>query len=294
MQLPLNAPVQEVQDPFLAERGINLLIKREDLIHEHISGNKWRKLKYNLQEAERQGEKNLLSFGGAYSNHIAALAFAGKELGFSTTGIIRGEPVLPLNPTLSFAVSCGMKLHFVDRGTYREKDSALFIRLLRMQFGDFYLIPEGGANEEGIKGCEEILQDLPFRPDVVCCACGTGTTLAGIIRSLSPGETRVIGFSALKGAFSLDKSVAENTRGSRVPWEIIHEYHFGGYAKVSPELMEFIGAFENRTSVPLEPVYTGKMLYGIYDRISKGFFSRGEKILAIHTGGLQGNRGFGR
>lgn len=287
-------PVTEVEDPLLSSKGVRLLVKREDLIHPHISGNKWRKLKYNILKAREEGKSILLTFGGAFSNHIAAVAFAGKEFGFRTIGLIRGEAVKPLNPTLSFATDCGMELHFIDRESYRMKQRPEFIGALEKQLGDFYLLPEGGANPLGVKGCEEILDDTDFHYDVVCCACGTGTTLAGIINSVKSSGVKVLGFPALKGAEFLYDDIRQMLNGSSVSWELCCNYHFGGYAKTTPELMEFIEDFEKRSNIPLEPVYTGKMFFGIFDMVSKGEFPEGTIVLAVHTGGLQGNKGFGR
>jgi 1-aminocyclopropane-1-carboxylate deaminase len=270
--------------------GISLEIKREDLLHPFISGNKFRKLKYNLLQAKSENQETVLTFGGAYSNHIAAVAYAGKEQGFKTIGVIRGEELgdkIDENPTLKFAQECGMQFEFVTREAYRLKTESDFITNLRQKFGSFYLVPEGGTNEYAIKGCEEILSEEDSEFDYVCCAVGTGGTISGIINSALPHQ-KVLGFPALKGDFLKDEirkfATAKN-------WELINEYHFGGYGKVNEELIEFINQFYQQTQVPLDPVYTGKMVFGVVDLIQKNYFPKNAKILLIHTGGLQGIRG---
>lgn len=276
---------------FLPERwGIELFIKREDKIHSFVSGNKYRKLKYNILEADKMGFKTLLTFGGAYSNHIAAVASAGDVLGFKTIGIIRGdelEKAVNSNPTLSFAKDCGMQFKFVSREDYRDKTSTTYIEKLKVEFGAFYLIPEGGTNDLAIKGCEEILYDKDEIFDYICCAVGTGGTVSGLINCSKPGQ-QVLGFPALKGDF-LHKDISKFATKNN--WKLITDYHFGGYAKINEELVTFINQFKNKHNIPLDPLYTGKMVYGIFDLIEKGYFPKGTKILAIHTGGLQGISG---
>jgi 1-aminocyclopropane-1-carboxylate deaminase len=269
---------------------ITLHMKREDLIHPFVSGNKFRKLKYNLLQAKAEGKMKILTFGGAFSNHIAAVAYAGKEHNFETIGIIRGEELatkISENPTLTFAQNCGMKFDFVTRDEYRDKDTISFFEKLKAQFGDFYLVPEGGTNELAIKGCEEILtpEDVVFTH--VCCSVGTCGTISGIINSAKLNQ-KIIGFPALKGGFLSDdiRNFVTNSN-----WELQSDYHFGGYAKINEELIRFINAFREQSGVPLDPIYTGKMMFGILDLINKGDFPEGSKILAIHTGGLQGIEG---
>lgn len=291
------SPVQEILDDFLLEKGIRLLVKREDKLHPQISGNKWRKLKYNLLEARRSDHKILLTFGGAYSNHIAAVAAAGKEFGFSTIGLIRGEQCLPPNPTLSFARECGMSLQFINRTTFRKKNQPEFLQNLRTRFGDFHPLPAGGTNALAIKGCAEIIFELETQidplPDYICVCCGTGGTAAGLVAGLK-GRQQLMGFSVLKGDF-LKAEVAsflENYGISFNNWSVETGYHFGGYAKFRRELIDFINAFQQKFNIPLDPVYTGKMFFGIFDLVKKGRFQKGTTILAIHTGGLQGIEGF--
>ncbi|MBO6881519.1 pyridoxal-phosphate dependent enzyme [Winogradskyella sp.] len=267
-----------------------VFIKPEYLIHPFISGNKYRKLKYNILEAKSQKINLLLTFGGAYSNHIAATAYAGKIYGVKTIGIIRGEELeskINTNPTLKFAQSCGMRLKFITREAYRNRAKTEFIKQLNSEFGDFYLIPEGGTNDLAIKGCEEILNDEDSEFDFICCSVGTGGTISGLINS-SKKHQKVLGFPALKGDF-LNQDIRKFA--TQENWELIDKYHFGGYGKIKPELITFINKFKKDFDIPLDPIYTGKMMYGIFDLLDKGFFPKDSKILAIHTGGLQGIEG---
>lgn len=270
--------------------GISLVMKREDLIHPFVSGNKFRKLKYNLLQANTENQSTLLTFGGAYSNHIAAVAYAGKENGFQTIGIIRGDELadkIASNPTLKFAQECGMQFEFVSREDYRLKTEATFLEQLENKFGSFYLIPEGGKNALAIKGCEEILTQEDGNFDYVACAIGTGGTISGIINSALPHQ-KILGFPALKGDFLQDeiRNFVQNDN-----WELILDYHFGGYGKVNTVLVDFINRFLEKTKIPLDPVYTGKMVFGIVDLIEKNYFPENATILLIHTGGLQGIQG---
>jgi len=286
--------LQLIEDPFIKDSGVNLFLLRIDLIHPTIGGNKLFKLNYNLEEAKKQDKKTLLTFGGAFSNHIAATAAAGKEFGFKTIGIIRGEEHQELNPTLKFAAEQGMQLHYISREEYRNKDSVQFINSLNQRLEDFYLIPEGGANELGVKGCKDILQHIPIGFDHICCSCGTGTTLAGIILSLKNNQS-AIGFQSLKATGYIQTEVGKwlnYFNSDHTNWHIEEDYHFGGYAKTSPTLLDFITRFEKNNNIPLDTIYTAKMMFGLYDIISKGKFNKGTTIVAVHTGGLQGNKGF--
>lgn len=273
---------------------VKLSLKREDLIHPHISGNKYRKLKYNIAFAKANQYKTLLTFGGAYSNHIAATAAAGKHYDFKTIGIIRGEELgkqlektLSENETLAFAVSCGMELVFISRESYRNKNTSAFLYELKEKYEDAYILPEGGTNDLAIKGCEEIITTSDLDYDYICCAVGTGGTISGIINA-SKESQKIIGFPALKGDF-LTAEIASKTQNSN--WILNHEYHFGGYAKMTEKLVDFINNFKKEQEILLDPVYTGKMMYGIFDLIAKGYFPQNSRILAIHTGGLQGIAG---
>ncbi|MFV8327264.1 1-aminocyclopropane-1-carboxylate deaminase/D-cysteine desulfhydrase [Flavobacterium sp. ZS1P14] len=270
--------------------SISVHIKREDLIHPFVSGNKFRKLKYNLLQAKEESQETVLTFGGAFSNHIAAVAFAGKEKGFKTIGIIRGDELaskISENPTLLFAQNCGMQLEFISRAEYRLKSEASFLANLKIKFGDFYLIPEGGTNALAVKGCQEIVTEEDSVFDYVCCSVGTGGTISGIINSVLRHQ-KVLGFPALKGDFLKEeiRNFAQNEN-----WELITAYHFGGYGKVNPELIEFINQFYQENQIPLDPIYTGKMVFGVMDLIHKNYFPAQSKILLIHTGGIQGIQG---
>ena len=267
--------------------SIAVTIKREDLLHPVVSGNKFRKLKYNLLQAKAENKKTLLTFGGAFSNHIAAVAFAAQEQGLQSIGIIRGDELrdkIDSNPTLQFAQECGMQFEFVSREEYRLKSESSFLDELKQQFGDFYLVPEGGTNALAIEGCQEILTDEDSAFDYICCAVGTGGTISGIINSALPHQ-KVLGFPALKGDFLQDeiRIFVQNQN-----WELLTDYHFGGYGKVNEDLIYFINQFYIENQIPLDPVYTGKMVFGVMDLIQKDYFPAHSNILLIHTGGLQG------
>lgn len=267
--------------------GFKISIKRLDLVHPHISGNKFFKLKYNLLAAQQQGYKKLLTFGGAYSNHIAATAYAAQLFGFESLGIIRGEELVskPLNPTLNTAQQFGMQLQFVTREAYRQKQSPAYLAQLQQDYPDYYVIPEGGTNPLAIQGCTEILSDADRQNfDLICCAVGTGGTITGLIEA-SHSQQYVLGFSALKGDF-LSTEVGQLTPNQN--WQITDQYCCGGYAKTTPELLQFIQDFEQRYQIPLEQIYTGKMLLGLTDLIQQGSFPADHRILVIHSGGLQG------
>ena len=281
----LNQPL-----PIYFPKGISVVIKREDLIHPFVSGNKYRKLKYNLRQAKAEKQTTLLTFGGAFSNHIAAVAYAGKENGFETIGVIRGEELatkIESNPTLKFAQECGMQFEFVSREAYRLKTEAFFLKQLEQKFGSFYLVPEGGTNALAIQGCEEILTEEDAVFDYIGCAIGTGGTISGIINS-TLSHQKVLGFPALKGDF-LQEEIRNFVQNEN--WELIPDYHFGGYGKVNAELIDCINRFLEETQIPLDPVYTGKMVFGVMDLIEKNYFPENAKILVIHTGGLQGIQG---
>ena len=285
--------IQEISLPY----DVTLCIQREDLVHPQIQGNKYRKLRYNLAFAKANSYKTLVTFGGAYSNHIAATAIAGSLEGFKTVGIIRGEELgvdlektLAQNPTLSRARDHGMDFVFVTRTAYRDKDTAEFKEQLLKTYPDAYLIPEGGTNALAIQGCEEILEGQGVSFDYVCCPVGTGGTISGIIES-SGEQQKVLGFAALKGGF-LSEEIKKWT--SKTNWELMSEYHFGGYAKMDATLVAFINTFLKEHDILLDPVYTGKMMFGVLDLIDKGYFPSNSRILAIHTGGLQGIEGMNK
>ena len=281
-QIAQTIPYQQI-----TVEGFEISIKRLDLVHPHISGNKFFKLKYNLLAAQQQGYKKLLTFGGAYSNHIAATAYATQLFGFESLGIIRGEELAskPLNSTLHTAQRFGMQLQFVTREAYRHKQSSAYLAQLQQDYPDYYVIPEGGTNPLAIQGCTEILSDEDRQNyDLICCAVGTGGTIAGLIEA-SHSQQQVLGFSALKGDF-LSTEVKQLT--PKQNWQITDQYCCGGYAKITPELLQFIQDFEQQYDIPLEQIYTGKMLLGLTDLIQQGAFPRDHRILVIHSGGLQG------
>jgi 1-aminocyclopropane-1-carboxylate deaminase len=272
----------------------SLGLRREDLLHPEISGNKFRKLKYTIAFAKAQSHKTLVTFGGAFSNHIAATAAAGKLHNLKTVGIIRGNELgadlaktLAQNPTLSFAQSCGMTFEFVTRVEYQEKEKAAYFQSLLSTLDTPLVVPEGGTGPLAIKGCEEILTTQDAQYDYICCSVGTGGTIAGLINRAKPHQ-KILGFPALKGDFLKDdiKKMTVHTN-----WDLITDYHFGGYAKVTEELVGFINDFKKETGISLDPVYTGKLLYGVYDLIKSDYFPENSRILAIHTGGLQGIAG---
>jgi 1-aminocyclopropane-1-carboxylate deaminase len=279
-------PFEEIHHDILDKAEIRLVVKREDLNHPYVSGNKWWKLKYNLEMAVQEGKKLILTFGGAYSNHIYATSSAANELGMQSIGIIRGEETLPLNTTLLFAQQMGMRLHYTSRKDYHRKTEPSFIQKLKDEFGDFFLIPEGGSNELAVLGVEEFTRRLEISADYICCPVGTGGTLAGIIRGLE-GKKRVVGFSTLKDGSFLNEEVAKLVKQDYTNWELVTEYHFGGYAKSTPGLLRFIEDFKHHHHIPLDFIYTGKMMFGIIDLATRGFFDRGSTVVAIHTGGIR-------
>ena len=287
-----------IHSPLLEKKQIELWVKRDDLIHPVISGNKWRKLKYILDHAITINCHTIISMGGAYSNHLHALAFAGKQLGLKTIGYIRGERPENLSPTLQDIQNWGMELRFISRAEYRElrnykKYNELPAHYLKKSQDGQYWLPEGGATELALFGVGELVSGIDMAYDVLCVPCGTGTTLAGIVSS-APAHCIVHGFSALKGADFLikdvEKLIYEFSNNNKINWTIQLEYHFGGFAKRNNELLLFIEDFAEQHGVELEPVYTGKMFYGLFDLIKQDFFKPGQRIIAIHTGGLQGKR----
>lgn len=281
---------------------------RLDLIDAEISGNKWFKLKNNIEAAKKAKHKHLITFGGAFSNHLAATAAACKKFNFQSTGIVRGEANLPLNTTLAKAKENGMNLHFVSREFYDKKEQVEFKNYLAEIFGQHYLVPEGGNNEEGILGCMEIMNPA-WNYDYVFCACGTAATYTGILAASNENQ-KVIGLSVLKGENELTTEV--NTRSKKMFPEnfkytygnealedvflkkncIINLYAFNGYAKYNEELISFKKNFELKFNIPLDYIYTSKLVYGVFDLIKKKKLKEGAKILIIHSGGLQGNLGF--
>jgi 1-aminocyclopropane-1-carboxylate deaminase len=292
------SPLQAISHPLLTQNKVTLSIKRDDLLHPSISGNKWRKLKYNLLHAEANGIKNLLSFGGAYSNHIHALAAAAHHFNFNATAIIRGESHYASNSTLSQAQQWGMTLDFVDRKTYRLKDQADYLAQLQLQYPNTYIIPEGGTNALAIPGVEEVVSELIEQTedpiDHLFTATGSIGTLSGLISGAikySP-VTQLHGIAVLKNADYLKASVSHLVPAAdTINWQLHTEFHEGGYGKISPKLATFCQQFTQHTQIPIEPIYTGKMLYALWQLIEQDYFPQGQHIVAIHTGGLQGLAG---
>ncbi len=286
----INSPVTEIIGGLPG--NVRLWLKRDDLIHPALSGNKWRKLKYNLLNAEQNNQKTLITKGGAFSNHIYATAAAAKMFGYDSIGIIRGEEVN--NPTLDFAKSCGMKLVFIDRTLFRAIDEDFPHESIGIKSDGACFLPEGGTNQKAILGTAELAAEtigqLGFIPDYFCVPAGTGGTAAGLINGLK-GEAKVQAYSALKGDF-LKNEISRYLSDTAGEWTLETDYHFGGYAKYNAALIDFINDFKEKQGIQLDPLYTGKMMYGIYDKIRDGLFPPGSNILAIHTGGLQGNEGF--
>ncbi len=291
----LPVPEIEVHTPELDEAGVRLIVRREDLNHPTVSGNKYWKLKYNLLEAQSQGFDTILTFGGAYSNHIVATAVACRLCGLQSVGVIRGEEADVNNPTLSRALADGMSILPIPRDLYREKTSETFLDSLRKKFGDFYLVPEGGTNALAIEGVKEMINNIQTPFDYLALAVGTGGTISGCVQALA-GRSTIFGFASLKGGF-LPKEIGEIHQKYFLPefsnWKVIDGYHFGGYGKSTPDLLKFIRRFEVKHKIPLDPVYTAKMLWGVTEMVKANEFEKGAVIMAVHTGGLQGRKGFG-
>ncbi|SMD36201.1 1-aminocyclopropane-1-carboxylate deaminase [Reichenbachiella faecimaris] len=289
-ELEKPTPLQQIYAPLFLEKGVEVFLKREDLIDVDISGNKWRKLKYNLIQASELGFQKILTFGGAYSNHIAATAAACKRFGFESVGIIRGEELnANSNPTLRQATEYGMNLKFITRSDYQHRDDKVWINDLSEKYQAF-VVPEGGSNEAALKGVKELVDEIDINFDYILCPIGTGGTLAGIIQGLV-AKQKALGISCLKGEGYLEQMVQGLTKKTE-SWALIHNYHFGGYARFDSHLIGFINQFYEAHGIPLDPIYTGKMMYGFFDLLKKGKFPDGSRVICVHTGGLQGIAGF--
>ncbi|MEU0999555.1 1-aminocyclopropane-1-carboxylate deaminase/D-cysteine desulfhydrase [Streptomyces tibetensis] len=283
----LPSPVREVVDDRFERRGVRLLLKRDDLIHPELIGNKWRKLAPNLTAA---AGRTVVTFGGAWSNHLRATAAAGRLLGIPTVGVVRGDELAgrPLNPSLTRCASDGMRLHFVDRATYRRKSSPRDLAgiLRAADAEDAYVVPEGGSNAEAVRGCRALGTELRGRAEVVAVACGTGGTLAGLAAGLGPG-VRALGVPVLRGGFLTAETEAlqrEAFGGRRGTWSLDERFHFGGYARVPAELDAFAEDFEQRHGLPVERLYVAKLLYGLVTLAGEGAFPRGTAVAAVITG----------
>ncbi|MFH9866895.1 1-aminocyclopropane-1-carboxylate deaminase/D-cysteine desulfhydrase [Streptomyces lydicus] len=287
----LPSPLQEVTEEPFARRGVRLVLKRDDLIHSALPGNKWRKLEPNLRAAAAAGERTLLTFGGAWSNHLRATAAAGRLLGFATIGVVRGDELAgaPLNDSLARCAADGMRLHFLDRARYRRKTDPDVLAALHDRFGAFRLIPEGGSNSLAAQGCAELGRELRGVADIAAVACGTGGTLAGLAAGLGP-DGQALGIPVLKGGrpHFLQGTVEELQRaafgGPRGTWRLDDRFHCGGYARRTPELDAFADAFEQRHGLALERIYVAKLLYGLTTLAGEGAFPPGSTVAAVITG----------
>ena len=295
--LPYNipSPLEYVNHPVFREKNIHVHVKRDDLIHPEISGNKYRKLKYNLRFILKNKIQQVITFGGAFSNHVHAMAALCKAYGISSAAIIRGEVTSKSNPTLQFCLEKGMNLHFVSRTDYREKSDSPAIRRVLEEYPDAFIIPEGGSNPLALQGVSEIWTELSEQmsvmPDFLFASAGTGSTLAGLLTELPP-ESRLLGFSSLKTDYLKEEIIALSGNKNADRFSFYSDYHFGGYAKTSPALLSFIESFEQETGIPIDPVYNGKALFGLFDLVEKNYFPGGSNIVWLHTGGLQGKSGY--
>ncbi|MFM7311118.1 MAG: 1-aminocyclopropane-1-carboxylate deaminase/D-cysteine desulfhydrase [Flavobacteriales bacterium] len=303
MTIPEIATKLGVRDPFIQSISMGtrpLEVLRLDEMHPIVQGNKWFKLAYNLLSIQENGYSRALSFGGAYSNHLHAFSYACHVLGIPCIGMIRGEEPMIWSPTLLDARKWGMQLEFIQRDAYADKDTDDFKAWIRQTYGDVYIIPEGGAHFLGVNGCMEIAQWIPDAVDWICCSAGTGTMAAGLLLRLKAHQKLMV-FPAVKGEeymrheikkhlyyFLMDEEIADEFMRDKLV--IVGEYHFGGYAKKTELLMEYIADFEEKTGIPLEHVYTGKLFYGIENVLGQHAALHNKRVLAIHSGGLQGNR----
>lgn len=286
------SPLQTIYHPLLKKQQLTLQVKRDDLLHPLISGNKWRKLKYNLllmqKSMQEKHQKTVLTFGGAFSNHIYATAAAGKLFGFNTIGVIRTDALDPCNSTLRFAKACGMRLIAVDRKTYRKRHEAAYQQQLLATYNHAYLIPEGGTNHLATKGVQDLVKSLPEH-DYLLSAVGSGGTLAGLINASD--TAKVLGVAVLKQADYLRQEINALTAEAQCQWQLLTQFHGGGYGRFSPELWQFCQTMHQQHQLPLEPIYTGKLFYALWQLIEQGYFKANSRIIAIHTGGLQGLQG---
>jgi 1-aminocyclopropane-1-carboxylate deaminase len=291
MQFNLPSPLESLDLPLFREKEVVVYVKRDDLIHPTVSGNKWRKLKYNLSAAIAAQKKGMLTFGGAHSNHLLATAFVCKANGLSSVGIVRGEKAEQLSPTLIECIDMGMELKFVSRTEYL----ALQTEDLTAHFPNFIAIPEGGANEEGIKGCREIIEEInhEIAADYITVDCGTGATLTGMTQALLPHQ-KMVGISVLKGDVHMMLEDIRSWYPQVTPqqFEVFTAYHFGGYARYHKDLVSFMQQWHIETGIKTDPLYTAKQFYGVLDLIANDYFPKGSRIVIVHTGGLQGITGY--
>ena len=283
-------PLEDVSAFFKNDSGITMSVLRLDKVHPVVSGNKWYKLKYNLVAALDKGFSQVITFGGAYSNHLIATAAAAQEAGIKAIGIVRGlHAAAHLTPTLQACTDLGMELHFVSREDYTLKDDPAFLQSLTGKYGWSFIIPEGGNNEWGRAGTADIAAFIAETATHICLPVGTGTTLAGI-RNALPTDKEIVGFTAMKDGGYLQEKIAGHLHpGQNKNWHLEADYCFNGFAKTTSELNQFMQSFYKETNIPLDIVYTGKMMFGVQDMIANNVFSGSANVICIHTGGLQGN-----
>lgn len=283
-------PIEKVELDVFNRKHIEVYLQRDDLLHKDVSGNKWRKLKYALKDYDRETYDGILSFGGAFSNHLAATAAACHLLDIPFVAFVRGEKPNGLNSTLAFIESSGAKIEWLNRTDFKELRDKGWPNPDLERYSNFMVIPEGGRSDLAIKSCEEITENWEGQAyDFACCSIGTGTTFSGLVNSLTGLQTKCLGFVMLKDQGYLTKEIEGMTTGNN--YELIRDYHFNGFGKVTDELIDFLNRFYEKNKIPLDPIYTGKMMYGIANLAENDFFPVGSKIIAIHTGGLQGIKG---
>ena len=289
MNFKLPSKIKELKLNINNSNNIKLFIKREDLIHDIVSGNKWRKLNYNFKYIKEKKIKKILSFGGAYSNHLHALSWLAKKNNIKSFGLVRGCELSIENPTLSFCKKNKIDLFFLNRSTYRNNkyNNPIFKKIIKSE-ENVFVIPEGGFNEFGIKGCEEIMNEVNEHYDIICCSIGSGCTAVGIIKSLKFDQS-FLGFSSFKNNSQIKNIISEKVK--TMNWEINSEYNFGGFGQVNDDLKKFIKDFKNTYAIMLDPIYTSKLFFGLFDMISKNKLPKDSRILVLHTGGLQGLQG---
>lgn len=305
--ISLPSPAQQIFPDWEHADEVQLWVKRDDLIHPIVSGNKWRKLRYTLERAVGTGVRHIVSFGGAHSNHLHALGYACNSLNIKLTAIVRGHFHNNPTPMLQDLVAWQADVQFVDRKTYQLRNDETYLASLAQQYPNAMFIPEGGSSEFALAGVADIIRELTQRYDYLLTPVGSGGTLAGIIHGAMsqpvPLHTKIIGIAVLKGEGYLEELVSNllssqamlpsqaNTCEPIADWHINHQFHFNGYAKATPELHQFCQSFNETLSVPIEPVYSGKLFWAVKELIAKKAFIPGSKILLLHTGGLQGARG---
>lgn len=283
-------PIQKIYNPLLIEKKVGFYIQRDDLLHKDVSGNKWRKLEYCLKNYDRHLHEGIISFGGAFSNHLVATSAACKLLKIPFIAYIRGDKPKELNHSIKFLEDQGAILHWVSRSDFRDLRTNNWPNPNPKDYRNFLIIPEGGQSELAVESCMHISQFWDIEYDFACCSIGTGTTFSGLVNGLVSKKTKCLGFVMLKDKGYLSDEISKMTKHSN--YDLNRDYHFNGFGKVNDDLIEFLNVFYQNTKIPLDPIYTGKLVYGLFDLIEKNYFPEGSRIIAIHTGGLQGIHGF--